>query len=67
MPTVPNVFTVLLKIFAFSALTLLVGHLLEHLACKNSLMRCWHGYLCIEQGSNMVQLVPLPSCYLLLH
>jgi len=34
MPTVPNVFIVLFKIFAFSALTLLVGHLLEHLACK---------------------------------
>jgi len=33
-------------IFAFSALTLLVGHQEEHLACKKlSDPRCWHGYL----------------------
>ena len=30
---------------AFSALTLLVGHQEEHLACKNFVMRCWCGYL----------------------
>ena len=27
------------------ALTLLVGHQEEHLACKNWVMRYWHGYL----------------------
>jgi len=32
-------------IVAFSALTLLVGHQKEHLACKNWAMRCWCGYL----------------------
>ena len=31
--------------FAFSALTLLVGHQEEHPACKNWVMRCWCGYL----------------------
>jgi len=30
---------------AFCALTLLVGHQDERLACKNWVMRCWHGYL----------------------
>jgi len=30
---------------AFSAVTLLVGHHEEHLACKNWAMRCWCGYL----------------------
>jgi len=30
---------------AFTALTLLVGHQEEHPACKNWVMRCWHGYL----------------------
>jgi len=32
-------------IFAFSALTLLVWHQEEHLACKHQVIRCWHGYL----------------------
>jgi len=31
--------------FAFTALTLLVGRQKEHLACKNWVMRCRHGYL----------------------
>jgi len=31
--------------WAFSAWTLLVGRQEEHLAGKNKLMRCWHGYL----------------------
>jgi len=31
--------------FAFSALTLMVGHQEEHLACKNLSDGCWHGYL----------------------
>jgi len=30
---------------AFSALTLLVGHQEEHLACKNKVVGCWCGYL----------------------
>ena len=31
--------------FAFSAVTLLVGHQEEHPACKNRVMRCWCRYL----------------------
>jgi len=31
--------------FALNALTLLVGRQEEHLACKNWVMRCCHGYL----------------------
>jgi len=34
------------RVFAFSALTLLVGHKEEHLACKYCEMGCWCGYLC---------------------
>jgi len=34
-----------LEFYAFSALTLLVGHQEEHPACKNWLMGCWCGYL----------------------
>jgi len=34
-----------LLVFAFSALTLLVGRQEEHPACKHWLMRCWCGYL----------------------
>ena len=30
---------------AFSALTLLVGRQEGHPACKNRVVRCWHGYL----------------------
>jgi len=30
---------------AFCALTLLVGHQEEHLACKKWVTRCWHGYM----------------------
>jgi len=40
-----------------------------HPACKNWVVRYWHGYLSIEQGANdlhMVQLMPLPSHHLLL-
>jgi len=32
-------------LLAFSGLILLVGHREEHPACKNWVMRCWHGYL----------------------
>jgi len=38
-------------------------------ACKNWVMRCWHGYLSGE-GTNdlrMVQLMPFPPDHLLLH
>ena len=35
-----------LFLIAFSALTLLDGRQEEHLVCKNSVMRCWCGYLC---------------------
>jgi len=31
---------------AFCASTLLAGHQEEHMACKNWLIRCWHGYMC---------------------
>ena len=31
--------------YAFSALTLLVGRLEDHPACKNWVLRCWCGYL----------------------
>jgi len=31
--------------FAFGALTLLVWHQEEHLACEKWMTRCWHGYL----------------------
>jgi len=34
-----------IKMFAFSALTLLVGHHEEHPASKNCVTRCWCGYL----------------------
>ena len=33
------------KYIAFSALSLLVGHLKEHVAFKNWVIRCWSGYL----------------------
>jgi len=32
-------------VIAFSALTLLVGQQEGHLACKNWVVGCWHGYL----------------------
>jgi len=32
-------------IFAFSALMLLIGWQVGHLACKNWVVRCWHGCL----------------------
>jgi len=35
----------LMKLFAFSALTLLVGQQEGHLACKKLTGGCWHGYL----------------------
>ena len=34
-----------LHVFAFSALTLLVGREETHPVCKNSVMTCWCGYL----------------------
>jgi len=34
-----------LNAFAFSASSLLVERQEEHPACKNEVMRCWHGYL----------------------
>jgi len=33
------------EFIAFSALTLLVGRQEEHPACKNQVVRYWHGYL----------------------
>jgi len=38
-------FTAVQPVYAFSALTLLVGHREEHAACKNWVMRCWCGHL----------------------
>ena len=38
-----------MKLYAFSALTLLVGRQEEHPACKNWLMRCWCGYLSVAR------------------
>jgi len=35
----------LVRLFAFSALTLLVGRQEGHPACKNWVVRCWRGYL----------------------
>jgi len=51
-----------------SALTLLVGHQEEHLACK----KCWGDDVVVhlDQGANdlcKVQLMPLPFCHLLIH
>ena len=34
-----------IQVVAFSALTLLVGRQEGHPACKNGVVRCWHGYL----------------------
>jgi len=45
-------------VFAFSALTLLIGRQEEHPACKNCVMRYW----CLERGADclhMVKLMPL--------
>jgi len=36
-------------LFAFSALTLLVGHREEHPACNISVMRCWCAYLSVAR------------------
>jgi len=36
-------------LYAFSALTLLVGRQKEHPTCKNWVMRCWYGYLSAER------------------
>jgi len=38
-------FLVLWSYYAFNALTLLVGREEGHPACKNWVVRCWHGYL----------------------
>jgi len=55
-------------IFAFSALTLLVGRREGHPACKNRVVGCWCGYICLERGANLhiAQRIPLPlavSCF----
>jgi len=60
----------MIVIIAFSALTLLVGHQKEHLACKK--IEWWGAgmVICLESSANdlhMVQLMPLPPHYLLLH
>jgi len=55
--------------FVFGALTLLVEHQLEHLACKNWVMRYWRGH-CLEQDPHdlhIVQQMPLPHHHLLTH
>jgi len=53
---------VLLVLFAFSALTLLVGRQEEHPACKKT--EWWDAgvVICLEQGADlhMAQLMPLP-------
>jgi len=56
---------------AFSALTLLVGHQEEQLACKklSGEVLAWL-YVCLERGSSdlhMVQLMQLPPYCLLVH
>jgi len=54
---------------AFNALMLVVGRQEGHLACKNWVVRYWHG-CCLERGANdlyMVQLMPLLPRHLLLH
>jgi len=47
VPNVVQMFSlyILSTFFAFNALTLLVWHQEEHPACKNGVIRCWHGYL----------------------
>jgi len=49
-------------------LTLLVGRLEGHPACKNRVVGCWHGYLSGAKSADlhMAQLMPLPltvSCF----
>jgi len=49
---------------ALSALTLLVWHQKEHLACKNLSDKVVDVVICLERGADclhMVQLMPLPS------
>ena len=58
---------VVICLYAFSALTLLVGQQEGHPACKNRVVGCWRGYL-LERGADlhMAQLMPLPltvSCF----
>jgi len=58
---------VVICLYAFSALTLLVGRQEGHPACKNRVVGCWRGYL-LERGADlhMAQLMPLPltvSCF----
>jgi len=53
---------------AFSALTMMVGRQEGHSACKNWVVRCWHGYLSGARCrlAYMAQLMPLPltvSCF----
>ena len=61
---------VIIPLFAFSALTLLVGRQEGHLACKKN-MEWWGAdmVICLERGADdlhMVQLMPLPPHHLLL-
>ena len=44
-------------VVSFSALTLLVGHQEEHLACKNWVMRCWCGRADCIAPSGAIQIV----------
>ena len=53
--------------FSLSALVLLVGCLVEHVACKKLSDEV---FICLEQGADelhLVQLLPLPPHHLLLH
>jgi len=51
---------------AFSALTLLVWHQEEHLACKKWVVRYWHGYLSAARCNlHMVQVMLLLPHHLL--
>jgi len=63
--------TFLSVLFAFSALTLLVGVRKSIRRVKNWVMRCWHGCLsgvrCNWYHMHIVQLMLLPPRHLLLH
>ena len=55
-------------LYAFSALTLLVGRQEGHPACKNWVVGCWRVVICLERGADlhMAQRMPLPltvSCF----
>jgi len=56
-------------LFAFGALTLLVGRQEGHLVCKNWVVRYWH-VICLEQGvddlhtDQLMPLHPIFSCFI---